>query len=237
MKKTDIGQIRELAVTFMNIDVTFNEKYPFVVKHPFFDTAAVITPDGKLIDIHDKENLKKVREKYIEIIKQSSFHQIITMICSPYRFTFLKYAKPYLSKEDFDKTLAECWITSENPNQDSNVQIRTFISWFKKADKKTIMNEEEYEYYRRLPDIVDVYRGVAVGRAEQKGLSWTCKYETAEWFSRRFDNEVEGKYGYILKGRINKEDVFAYFNSRGEDEVLCNSSKVYDIERIERNAT
>ena len=156
------------------------------------------------------------------------------MLCAPYRFTFLKYAKPYLSKEEFDKTLARCWITCENPNQDKNVQIRTFIGWFKKADKKTIMNEEEYEYYRNLPDIVEVYRGVAVSRAEQEGLSWTCKYETAEWFSRRFDNEAESKYGYILKGRINKEDVFAYFNSRGEDEILCNSSKVYNIERIDR---
>lgn len=233
MKTTNIEEIRDLAIVFLHFDATPNKQLPFVIDHPYFDS--VIVGLGKeLIDIREEENLKKVREKYTEMIRTGDLTRIMLMIRSPYRFTFLKYAKPYLKKADFDEWLAHLWVESENPNQDVNVSIRTFISWFRKADKRTIMTEEDYDYYSKLPDVVEVYRGVAVGRAEQKGLSWTCKYETADWFSKRFDNIKEGKFGYIIKAKINKEDVFAYFNTRNEDEVLCNSSKIYDVERIER---
>ena len=93
-----------------------------------------------------------------------------------------------------------------------------------------VQDKEEYEYYCELPDMIEVYRGVAVGRAKEDGLSWTCNRKTAEWFANRF-NYSDNK-GYIIKGVIDKADVFAYFNGRNEDEICCNSSKVRDIQKI-----
>ena len=122
---------------------------------------------------------------------------------------------------------------SENPNQDANITIEEFVQWFSQADRKNLMEKDELEYYNNLPETVKIYRGVAVGRAEQQGLSWTCNYETAKWFSQRFDRADEK--GYIIKGEIAKKDIFAYLNGRNEDEILCNSSKVMNKEIIKED--
>ena len=126
--------------------------------------------------------------------------------------------------------LIEQWIMSENPNQDANISIDEFIKWFSQADRKNLMNKEEMQYFNNLPDEVNIYRGIAVGRAEQDGLSWTCNYDTAKWFANRFNHG--DKTGYIVKGTIAKKDIFAYLNGRNEDEILCNSKKIYNVERV-----
>lgn len=233
MKTTNLDKVKEIAINFLYLDIKYHEKFPFLVIHPIFESEVVGMPNGKLLNIREEGNLDKARKAYEKAIKEaSSLIQVMMIIRAPYQLTFLKYTKDYLSVDDFTEWLAHCWVNCENPNQDKNVSIRTFISWFKSADKSKLMNEEDYEYYKSLPEEVEIYRGVAVGRAEQKGLSWTDKYETAQWFAERYDNRVEGQHGYILKAKIRKEDIFAYFNTRGEDELVCNSSKIYDVERI-----
>ena len=90
------------------------------------------------------------------------------------------------------------------------------------------MCKEDYENYKKLPDKFIVYRGVAVGRNPHglswtlNLLSWTLNLETAQWFANRFNNDKET--GYIEKATVRKSDVFAYFNTRGEDEIVCNVS-------------
>ena len=65
--------------------------------------------------------------------------------------------------------------------------------------------------------------GVAVGRNPQ-GLSWTQNLETAKWFANRFNTDT--KKGYVQVGIAKKEHVLAYFNTRGEDEIVYNSKKL-----------
>jgi hypothetical protein len=99
---------------------------------------------------------------------------------------------------------------------------------FKKADKKILMTEEDYEVFMSLPDEIVVYRGVAVGR-NPNGLSWTDDYEKAKWFSNRFNTEKE--VGYIQKAVVQKKNVLAYFNTRHEKELVCDIRKT-QIERL-----
>ncbi len=236
MKTTDLDAVKEVAISFLYMDIQYHEQFPFLIMHPIFETEIVGMPNGEFMNLREGDNLKKVREAYTKAIKEASSYTAVMMtIRSSYQLTFLKFTKQYMSHKDFDEWLAHCWVACENPNQDKNVSISTFISWFKHADKRTIMNDEDYEYYCNLPDEVEIYRGVAVGRAEQKGLSWTANYDTAEWFAKRYDDDRVNKHGYILKAKIRKEDVLAYFNTRDEDELVCNSSKIYGIERISTN--
>ena len=236
LKIIDMDNIKEVAKDLLYLDPVPAENVPFLCYHPYFENQFVcnIPADNKDDSAPfsaDKDGLERIC-KHIEkdIDKAEDIYTIVGMIRIPYHFTFLKFIRPYLTKQIFDELLSYMWVNSENPNQDSNVDIPTFIKWFKAANKKTLMDKSEYEYYTALPEIVNVYRGVAVGRAESAGLSWTCNYDTAKWFSQRFD--TEDKKGYILKGSINKEDIFAYFNMRSEDEICCDSSKVFDLKRL-----
>ena len=230
MKKTNIESIRKVAKQFLYLDPVPNEQLPFFLNHPFFNSNIIGTRDGTLLDITDEENLEKARKEISKEIDISSLFRLFMLIQDNYHLTFLKYIKDYMSKEDFAKFLAYAWVHSENPNQDTNVSIPMLRKWFRKADRESLMEKDELEYYNNLPDEVAVYRGVSVGRAEKDGLSWTCNRDTAEWFAHRFDRD--NAKGYLLQGKVKKEDVFAYFNSRGEDEILCDSSKIYDLQRI-----
>lgn len=224
-KQTDLNEIRRLAVNFLHLNPK-PTPISVIVDHPYISSAYIPSVDNR-------DKIFNVMEDDIEWVKyktmlgnklwESDLNGILALMLNKYHLAFIKYAKPYMSKKDFDTYLAYIWIASENPNQDANVKIRTLISWFKAANKKYLMEPDELRYYTNLPDIVKVYRGVAVGRAANDGLSWTGNIKTAQWFASRF-----GKGGYIIQGDINKQDIFAYFNGRGEDELLCNSSKVYN---------
>ena len=230
-KTTNLNSLKELANAFLHLEPVFNKDVPFIITHPYIESLVTSDLKGGLLDIRIPDQWEKLIQTYSDqITKANSIEDIMYRMRLPYHFAFLKYAKQYMSKKDFDKWLGTTWTSSENPNQDKNVTINQFITWFKAADKKLLMEEEDYKVYAELPEEITIYRGVAVGRAKQKGLSWTCNIDTARWFSKRFDTDK--KKGYILKAKIKKSDVFAYFNTRNEDEILCNSKNIYDIERI-----
>ena len=230
-KTTNLNSLKELANAFLHLEPVFNKDVPFTITHPYIESLVTSDLKGGLLNIRIPDQWEKLIQIYSDqITKANSIEDIMYRIRLPYHFAFLKYAKQYMSKKDFDKWLGTTWTSSENPNQDKNVTINQFITWFKAADKKLLMEEEDYKVYAELPEEITIYRGVAVGRAKQKGLSWTCNIDTARWFSKRFDTDK--KKGYILKAKIKKSDVFAYFNTRNEDEILCNSKNIYDIERI-----
>ena len=54
-------------------------------------------------------------------------------------------------------------------------------------------------------------------------MNWTQDLEKAEWFSWRYGT------GYILEGIAQKKDVLAFFDRRGEQEIVipakCITSK------------
>ena len=244
-KTTDLTAVKAMAIKFLDIKPEPIDN-PVVaglgyINHPFFESSIIPTlktVNGKqeygFADIFkDTEELKKAKDCIKEEIINGNLGTIFARLVKKYRLTFLKFIKPYLSKNDFEKILIEQWIMSENPNQDANITIEEFVQWFSQADRKNLMEKDELEYYNNLPETVKIYRGVAVGRAEQQGLSWTCNYETAKWFSQRFDRADEK--GYIIKGEIAKKDIFAYLNGRNEDEILCNSSKVMNKEIIKED--
>lgn len=229
LKTTDLNGVKETALSFLNIDIKETPVSPIVVDHPIFESG-IIALKSEVINILTPDGLKKVKDSYTEKIKNSKdLFSVYIIIRKAYRLTFLKYVKSYLSIEDFSELLADAWVSSENPNQDVNCSLSLLTRWFKESDKQILMNEEDYEVYCNLPDQFQIYRGVAVGR-NPKGLSWTPNYEKAVWFSKRFDRE--DKKGYVQAATVKKEKVLAYFNTRGEDEIVVNTRDLIGIEII-----
>ena len=232
MKQTNIEMIRETALQFLYLEVQPNPLIPLFTDHPVFESAITYDPiNGEMVNIvEDNMALQRIRDEYEKRIKKADLSEIFLIIRKNYHLTFLKFSKQYYSAKDFAKYLSYAWVNSENPNQDVNVNIKTLINWFSRAEKKYLMSKKDYEVFDSLPAEVEIYRGIGVGRSAEKGLSWTNDLKTADFFANRF-NRGKDK-GYILKGKIKKEDVFAFFNSRGENELLCNSSKIYDLKIV-----
>lgn len=229
LKDTDLDRLKEVAISLLYVDIEETPLSPMIVQHPVFESGIYfVNNDGDFVNLlTDSEGLVQARKNIESLIRKARnpIHVYLT-IRKSYRLAFLRFARPYLSQKDFSELLADAWVTSENPNDDVNVPISMLIKWFRKADKKALMVDDDFKVYSELPQEFRIYRGVSVGRVE-KGLSWTCNLSTAEWFRKRFEEDKDE--GYILTALVNKDDVLAYFNTRGEDEIVADVSKL-DIE-------
>lgn len=232
MKETKLEEVKKIARMFLFLPCEESSLGKVFLEHPYYESAyqGLMTDEGlKMVDITEDESaFEKVQGMYLDRIAQAELAEEVFLIMrTSYWLAFLKYTEPYLSRKDFSKMLGEVWTTEENPNGDVNVNPRSSAAMFKRANKKFLMDDDEYAIYENLPDEFTVYRGVANGRVE-KGLSWTRKKSEARWFSNRFN--TPNKKGYILKGTIKKDKVLAYFNRRDENEIVC---KYEDVENLE----
>lgn len=230
LKKTNIKQIQETAIDFLYLEPKINPMLPILVMHPFFGDVYAFHGKKRINILEDEAEFAELRKKIEENIrKMETIYGIISMIRIPYRLTFLKFIKKYLSIDDFSELLGKVYVESENPNDDKNVSIPTLMRWFKQAKKEALMNEEELKGYNSLPDCFTVYHGVAVGR-KRAGISWTMDVDMAKWFANRFN---EGKQkGYVLQAEIKKVDALAYFSRRNEKEIICKPKKE-QIQKLE----
>ena len=235
-KETNLKEISDIVTSFLYTDYEIVNNIPpqIAIIHPIFESTIAGVPDGdncKIVDFYNNDdNLQLVRESFLKRIKSSTnINGLYCIVRKSYRLTFLKFAEPFLSRNDMSELLADAWTTSENPNQDVNVKLSTIVKWLKNANKKVLMSEEEYEVYQSLPDKFTVYRGVADGR-NPNGLSWTKNKNKAEWFSHRFDKN--DSIGYVQSAIADKKDVLAYFDSRNEDEIVIDPKTLDDISII-----
>lgn len=234
-RKTDISKVKALAKTFLMLDIEQSALSPLVVHHPFTDSGVIasLSRDGILTPVNlleDETALQAWRQRMGEQIDdaKSAFY-IHMMVTKPYRMTFLKYAKPFLSKQDFSKILGDAWICSEYPSYDPDVSQQEQLALFRAADPAALMDEDEYERFCSLEDPVTVYRGVTSYNADHiKALSWTLNYDTAAWFAHRFDEA-----GTVYEAQIAKEHILAYLNGRNEQEVVVDPLHLIGISEVQ----
>lgn len=233
-EKTDLPRLKRFAIALLQMDIGKTELSPLVVQHPFTTSGFFAVPDGKgfvLTMLVDEPENQKVWRKQVteEIERREDAFGVYLMITKPYLLAFLKYAEPYLSKDDFAKILADAWIRCEAPNNDPNLSKRNLVALFKNADPQVLMDESEYSQYRTLDDVVTVYRGVTEHNANNvKALSWTLNRETAEWFAHRFDED-----GDVYSAQIQKKHILALFNGRNESEVIVDPKHLQDITLVQ----
>lgn len=227
-KETDLDEIKKTCLLLYDCVPIKNNKWG-MCNHPFIDSLFYTNGGGEIVQVDEdnKEGLEALRNQFNATLNRSkSLMQIYIMVRTPYKLTWLKFCKDFMSKKDFSEFLSYCWVEQENPNQDKNVSKRECISYFKKADKKVLMSEEDFKYYNNIKDKVVVYRGVAIGR-ERLGLSWTDDLQKATWFQNRF-NHGEDR-GYLLRAVVDKSNVLAYLNSRNERELVVDVFKIKNL--------
>ena len=228
--KTDLEQVRSIAKVLLMTEIHKTPYAPMIVQHPFTSSGYVATPkDGviQIVNITDSEDNFQAWQGFMkkQFDNAKSAYEIYMMTNKPYGLTFLKYASPHLSQEDFSKILGDAWIRSENPNNDANVSKQKLLEMFRQAEPSELMTEEELHQYNELEETITVYRGVTTYNAKNiKALSWTLDREKAEWFAHRFDED-----GTVYEAEIDKKYILAVFNGRNESEVVVDPKGLQNI--------
>lgn len=219
--QTDLEYCKKQAKFLFNlVPIEPVKDIPFFCQHPYTNSPYVCGKDKQLGDASKDE---KIRQAYQDLIfeyidTRNDVYGILSLIRSPYYLFFFSLIKDGLSNKDYGELLKTAWTGEDNPNDDTNVKLYTIVSWFKKAEKTYLMDEEELEKYNSLPEKFKVYRGVGKGR-KHNGLSYTLDYDKALWFANRWG----GDKNYIIECEVNKDDTFAYFDCRGEHEIVVNT--------------
>lgn len=118
-----------------------------IASHSFTNTCNWYNPEtGEWLDLTKKDGFNKWTESLFKYIDEAeNVWKIYFIVNAPYKLVMIKYWKDDLCLEDFTKLFKDAWILSENPNDDINVPVDMLIRWFKKADKRILMNNEELE--------------------------------------------------------------------------------------------
>ncbi len=226
---TDLNKVKNRAKALLYLDLRTIENGMFV-QHPYFtSTFCAVKENGKnlMLDLNKEDDLKKARYTIeSEIAAAEEYSRFLMLIRSPYLPVFFSLTNQYLSIKDFSEFLASLWTRVEFPNEDPNVSVKEFIALFRKADRSFLMKECEQQLWKTLPERITVYRGIN-SKGKVKGLSWTLSEDKARWFADRWNGK-----GIVYKATINKTDSFAYFGTRGEDEIVLDCNKLHDICKV-----
>ena len=144
-KSTDINGIHSVSKTLLfAVEIVCDNPFG-IINHPFSNHIFSIGENHEMLNLTNEEDCKKWKNNLSNKIDESELARIYMMINKPWRITWLKYAEPYLSDNDFAEYLADAYVSEEMPNLNPNVPVKELIKWFKRANKKALMDEEDYE--------------------------------------------------------------------------------------------
>ncbi|MES2862994.1 MAG: hypothetical protein V4666_02660 [Bacteroidota bacterium] len=89
-------------------------------------------------------------------------------------------------------------------------------------DFKSIMNDDEIEYYNDLGDTITIYRGMCDQEYQSKnfGISWTIDENEAKNYVYFDKNKVKDGDGGVVNICIEKKNIAAVFSVHGKKEII-----------------
>jgi hypothetical protein len=149
--------------------------------------------------------------------------QMYALLNKTYCLDVLNVTKRWLTLSEYSNILRDAWMACEWPGQ---MNTRDLVRMFKWADRSILMTATElavYNMHLKNTASVVLYRGIGltVKNHERfvRKLSWTLDFEKARWFATRHGSGVV--YQAVIS-KPNAKVVLAYFDDRGESEVVIN---------------
>lgn len=90
---------------------------------------------------------------------------------------------------------------------------------------REMMNDEEWKDFMLLPDRLEIFRGCYEGLNED-GICYSLDKGIAASFPTLNGYRVQGKQPILLHGLVNKSEVVAYKNDRGEREIIIRECQI-----------
>lgn len=87
--------------------------------------------------------------------------------------------------------------------------------------RENLMNEEEKEFFKTLPEQVSIFRAMSLKEFEsgEFRFSWTLDKEISEKFKKR-NEMLYGEEHVVHSLQVSKKDILAFLNSREEQEII-----------------
>lgn len=230
--ETNLEEVRHATkLLFDAVPIEENKALPGlgICSHPFTTSTISMNPQTEeVLDLTTPDGYKVYRKFMMELIDRSDIGHLYLLINRPYKMTWFKLCREYMSEKDYAVYLKQCWLDEEDPNQDKNVSQKEAVKFFRTAQKEYLMEPADLDYYNGLPDNITIYRGVSPGRA-RIGLSWTDNKAKALWFKSRFETDSEG---LLLTATVPKASVIAYINDRSEQELVVDVTKLKNVQEV-----
>ncbi|WP_297516621.1 hypothetical protein [Flavobacterium sp.] len=183
----------------------FNRKS---IQHPL-----VIGDIGMMPNSYYNNQLMRKKERLKEFENNKEFESYLFLIEKPFRVTFfsdlVKQHKIKKLSKKYWKILSSLWTGSENIFQNKELWDDLLKD---KSNSHYFMSKKDLKFFNSLENEFIVYRGYSHW---ENGYSYTLDKERAIWFADRF-----GQNGFVKERLVRKEEVFAYTNSREENEII-----------------
>ena len=203
------------------------------LRHPLLMTLYV--EDMNAYYNHQYLGKKKECDK---ALKNKKWNTWIWLHERPFRLDAFLFICRDIPAEEYWSLLRDIWIDTEGPGVNQDIWLELFNRPYPKRRKMMTGKERRaLASAGRASVELNIYRGYVDGldpedseyieedRDRESGISWTLDYNKAEWFARRFLAGGTG-YGVVAEAICNPKDVIAYFESRGEKEIVIDPSKV-----------
>ena len=134
----------------------------------------------------------------------------------PYRVHAFSRIADRLDDGTYWEQLGQLWTDSENIFEAEALWLRLLREPSRIVSRALMMTAEEREYLDGLPEHITVYRGYS-HPGQNNGMSWSLSRDVAHRFAFRFAADAPGK---VARREITKDEVIAYFEGRGEQEIV-----------------
>lgn len=198
-----------------------------IQSHPFFQTPFARDFQTRDMVQITKSNFPRLLEQalnYLEENMRKDFSFFTIFVNKPYRIPLLMEVSDLLDEGEYNEILRDVWTDTEFPHQNG---VAILVVLFDHAKRELLMEKDDYKVFQQLPSRIQVYRGIQNGDAIVRGLSWSLSKGKAEWFAQRWS-----KKGALYRAEIAKEHVYAYFNERGEEEIVLNPQYLKNVEKV-----
>ena len=205
------------------LDCIEDRDYDEQVLHPF---STVILSDLTSKAAVDKINADFVRRKLSadKAWAEERYHDYLMLIEPSCRATaFQEEVACFLPDDEYWLTLRHLWLNHKlPPHWDGNTWFDLFAAF--REQRKLLMSEEERAVLAVLPTTLTVYRG----GVSTRGLGWTLEKNKALFFAQSFAiiNPLRGhprQEHQVFKGTVPKDEVYAYLNGCGDEEIVVDS--------------
>lgn len=169
---------------------------------------------GLTIDPDDivKHKMKGLKEAYA----RKNINEYVFTHERPYRFQALLDAQNWDLESDAEwfEVAGSVWVDAEGPGINAEIW-RSMVFCSDSPNLFHVMNDEEFEEFRKLPETITAYRGCGTKQHTRNGLSWTTDRDKAIWFAKRYRHT-----GWLAEVTVKNTAVAALFHRRSESELI-----------------
>ncbi|AJW63676.1 hypothetical protein VO54_02204 [Elizabethkingia miricola] len=216
-KKAFTEEYKEALTQWKNMKKTGD--YPFSeFTDEKFKTLKFFFSNDFLLMVKGPQYLREIKNFHFE--GKVDYEYIKVWSERSERIYWFQIYQNLFSDEDYWKNLVDAYKTQYYDSKLPHAILTNLFS-SERSGKEYLMNKENKEAYDRLPNNVNIYRGMSVKELNSKKfrLSWTLNKDIAEQFKTR-NAVLYNQNTVVHEMQIEKDRILAYLGSEEEEVII-----------------